>query len=219
MMRILSGDRNERGAALLLVIMLVLIMAAIGAAVAVASRTETLIAANFRQEREMLYAAEGAVALAVHDVASRADWNVVLSGGAVSSFTDGAAIGPRRLPGGDVVTLCCSAPSLTSEVQGRALGGRSWGSDTPLWQIFAWGRAADWLPAGRIDTAIYVVVWIADDQNDGDGNPGVDANGVVLLHGQALGPRGGRQVIDAVVGRQLPAPAPVRIISWREGRW
>ncbi len=218
-MRILSGDTNERGAALLLVIMLVLIMAAIGAAMAVASRTETLIAANFRQEREMLYAAEGAVALAVHDVASRADWNVVLSGGAVSSFTDGAAIGARRLPGGDVVTLCCSAPSLTSEVQGRALGGRSWGSDTPLWQIFAWGRAADWLPAGRIDTAIYVVVWIADDQNDGDGNPGVDANGVVLLHGQALGPRGGRQVIDAVVGRQLPAPAPVRIISWREGRW
>lgn len=210
---------SERGAALLLVIMLVLILAAIGAAVSVASRTETLIAASFRQEKEARHAAEGAVARAVHDIASAGDWGTVLSGSTPSSFTDGAAIGPRRLPGGDVVTLCCGSPSLTSQVQERALGGRNWGADTPLWQIFAWGKAADWLPAGRIDSALYVVVWVADDPEDGDGNPAVDANGVVLLHGQALGPRGGRQVIDAVIGRRSPAPAPVRIISWREGRW
>ena len=214
-----DGRSGERGAALLLVIMLVLVLAAIGAAVSVATRTETLIAANFRQERELLYAAEGAVALAVHDAASNPDWSLLVSGSAVSSFTDGAAIGARRLPGGDLVTLCCGPPSLTSDVQDRALGGRSWGADTPVWQLFAWGRAADWLPAGRIDSALYVVVWLADDPDDGDGNPAVDANGVVLLHGQALGPRGGRQVIDAVIGRGGPAPSPVRIISWREGRW
>jgi hypothetical protein len=117
------------------------------------------------------------------------------------------------------VTLCCGAPSLTSDVQERALGGRSWGADTPIWQIFAWGRAADWLPAGRIDSAVYVVVWIADDPEDGDGNPAVDANGMVLVHGQAIGPRGGRQVIDAAVARDAAAAAPVRITSWREGRW
>ena len=215
----IEGRIDERGAALLLVIMLVLVLAAIGAAVSVASRTETLIAANFRQERELLYGAEGAVAHAVHDAAIHPDWSLLVSGSVVSSFTDGAAIGARRLPGGDLVTLCCGPPSLTSDVQDRALGGRSWGADTPVWQLFAWGRAADWLPAGRIDSALYVVVWLADDQDDGDGNPAVDTNGVVLLHGQALGPRGGRQVIDAVIGRGASASSPVRIISWREGRW
>jgi hypothetical protein len=211
------GDEN--GAALLIVIMLVLVVGAIGAAVAVASRTETLIAANFRQGRETLYVAEGALARAVHDLGIQPDWNAVLAGGALSSFTDGAAIGPRTLPGGDIVTLCCGAPSLTSDVQARALGGRSWGADTPVWQMFAWGRAADWLPAGRVDSATYVAVWVADDAEDGDGNPAIDANGVVLLHGHALGPRGGRQVIDATIARERPAPAPVRISSWREGRW
>lgn len=218
-MRPSATRENERGAALLLVIMLVLILAAIGAAVSVASRTETLIAASFRQQWEALYAAEGAVARAVHDIASLGDWSTALSGSAPSSFTDGAAIGPRRLPGGDLVTLCCGPPSLTTDVQERALGGRSWGTDTPRWQMFAWGKAADWLPAGRVDSAVYVVVWVADDPEDGDGDPGTDTNGVVLLHGLALGPRGGRRVLDAVIGRESPAPSPVRIISWRQGRW
>lgn len=211
--------QDEQGTALLLVIALVLILAAIGAAVSVASRTETLIAANFRQERETLYAAEGAVAQAVLDVSSHPDWSLVLSGVVASSFTDGAAIGARQLPGGDVVTLCCSAPSLTASLQDRGLGGRSWGADTPQWQLFAWGRVADWLSPGRIDSALYVAVWVADDPEDGDGNPALDSNATVLLHGQALGPRGGRQVIDTLIRREAPHPAPVRIISWREGRW
>ncbi|MDQ3488437.1 MAG: hypothetical protein M3468_11985 [Acidobacteriota bacterium] len=213
------GWGNENGAALLLVIMLVLVLGAIGAAVSVATRTETLIAANFRQGRETLYVAEGALAQAVHDLATQPDWSTVLAGAALSTFTDGAATGQRTLPGGDIVTLCCGQPSLTSDVQERALGGRSWGADTPVWQMFAWGRAADWLPAGRIDSAMYVVVWVADDPEDGDGNAAIDSNGVVLLHGHALGPRGGRQVIDAAIGRDTSALAPVRIISWREGRW
>ena len=204
---------------MLLVIVLVLILAAIGAAVSVASRTETLIAANFRQERETLYAAEGAVAQAVLDMASHPDWSLVLSGVASSTFTDGAAIGPRRLPGGDVVNLCCTAPSLTTSVQDRAMGGRSWGADTPQWQMFAWGPVANWLPSGGIDSALYTVVWVADDPEDGDGNPAVDSNSMVLLHGRALGPLGGRQVIEAQIRREAPHPAPVRIISWREGRW
>ena len=211
--------RDERGTALLLVMVLVLVLGAVGAAVSIASRTETLIAANFRQERETLYAAEGAVARAIQDLASHPDWSLVLSGTVSGTSTDGAAIGPRRLPGGDVVTLCCTASSLTAGVQDRGLGGRSWGADTPQWQIFAWGPVADWLPARRIDSALYVVVWVADDPEDGDGNPAVDSNSIVLLHGQALGPLSGRRAIDALLRREAPHPAPVRIISWREGRW
>lgn len=216
--------RRERGAALLIVITLVLMLAAVGAAVSIASRTETLLAASFKQGREALYAAEGIVALSVRDLAGMADWSAALSGRAASSFTDGSALGARTLPGGDTVTLCCSRRSLTDEVQQRAHDGRSWGDNTPRWQIFAWGPASGWLATGRIDSAIYVVAWVADDPGDGDGDPAVDANGILALYGQALAPGGGRRVIDVLIGRE-PAgeegapPGPPRILSWREVRW
>lgn len=214
---------NQHGAALLIAITLVLFVIAIGAAVSVASRTEMLIAASFRESREMLYAAEGAAALAIRDLDATADWSAVLSGAVASSFTDGAAIGSRTLPGGATVVLCCGAGSLTSDVQQRAHGGRSWGADTPEWQIFAWGPAANWLPPGRLDTPLYVVVWVADDSGDGDGNPAADTNGVVELHAQALGVNAGRRVVEARVQRlaaaATPPPAGLRVVSWRELRW
>lgn len=216
--------RHERGAALLLAVILVLVVGALAAAVSITTRTETLISANFRQGRETLHAAEGALALAIRDLAGIPDWSAVLTGAAASSFTDGAAIGSRRTPGGDVVVLCCGAGSLTEGVQQRVHGTRSWGADTPDWQIFAWGPVAGWLPAGRIRAAIYVVVWVADDPGDGDGNPAADSNGMVHLHAQAIGPLGARRLVEALVQRQVigdgghPGPG-ARVLSWREVRW
>ena len=211
---------NDQGAALFMAIALLLLLTAIAGAVAVASRTEVLIVGNVRQGREMLYAAEGAAALVVRDLGLVADWNTVLTGAVASSFTDGAAIGSRTLPGGDTVVLCCGAASLTEEVQRRAHGGRSWGPDTPVWQIFAWGPVNGWLPAGRIDSPLYVVAWIADDPDDGDGNPLVDANGFLELHVHALGPRGGRRVVEAIVHRAAGgALADTKIRRWRDVRW
>lgn len=214
---------SERGAALLIALTLVLLVVAIGVAVSVASRTEMLIAASFRESREMLYAAEGAAALTIRDLDATADWSAVLSGATASSFTDGAAIGSRTLPGGTAVVLCCGAGTLTADVQQRAHAGRSWGADTPQWQIFAWGPVANWLPPGRLQTPQYLVVWVADDPGDGDGNPAADTNGVVELHAQALGVKAGRRVVEARVHR-LPAagtpPTPgLRVVSWRETRW
>jgi hypothetical protein len=218
-----SKTRDERGLALLLAILLVLMLVAIGGAVSIASRTETLIAANFRQSREALYAAEGAIALAVRDLGDAADWSAVLSGALASSFTDGAAIGSRTLPGGETVVLCCSRPSLTDDVQQRAHGGRSWGPDTPQWQLFAWGPSSGWLAPGRIDSAMYLVVWVADDTADGDGNPAADTNGILELHAHALGPNGGRRVVEVLVQRPPagggPQPPGLKILSWREMRW
>ena len=218
-----AAPLNERGTALLLAIALVLLLLALGAAVSIASRTETLIAANFRQGLEALYAAEGSVAHALRDLDAIADWSTVLSGAVASSFTDGAAIGSRTLPDGSMITLCCTQPSLTYEVQQRAHSGRSWAADTPQWQIFAWGPAAAWLP-GRLDTAVYVVVWVADDPDDGDGNPAADSNRIIELYAQALGPKGARRVVDVLIGRDPgseagSSPAGVRILSWREVRW
>ena len=215
--------RSERGTALLLALTLVALVAAIAAAVSIASRTEMLIAAGFRQSRETLYAAEGAVALAIRDLAAVPDWSAVLSGAVASSFTDGAAIGGRTLPGGEVVILCCGTASLTGEVQRRAHGGRDWGPDTPQWQIFGWGPVAGWLAPGRVDSATYVAVWVADDSADGDGNPAADANGVIELHAHAIAPGGGRRVVTALIyrpaaGSGSPSEA-LKVLSWRDVRW
>ena len=219
--RRMVGD--QRGTALVIAITLVLLVVAIGAAVAVTSRTETLIAANFRASREMLYAADGIVALATRDLDTASDWNAVLSGASASSFTDGASIGSRTLPGGTPVVLCCGPGSLAADVQLRAYGGRDWGADTPQWQLFAWGPSAWWLPAGRLETPVYVAIWVADDPEDGDGNPTTDANGRLLLHAQALGGRGGRRIVEVLVQRPvstgLPLPRGLRILSWHEVRW
>jgi hypothetical protein len=215
---------NARGTALLLVITLVLLIAAVGAAVSVAARTELLIAASFRQAHEALYAAEGALARAVRDLAALPDWSIVLSGAVTSPFTDGLATAPRTLPGGDTVTLCCGRPSLTDDVRQRALGGRRWGDDTPLWQIFSWGPVSGWSSVSGLDSPLYAVVWVADDPDDGDGDPAVDSNGILGLYAQALGPRGARQVLDALIQRapaagEDPPPSRVRILSWRQGQW
>jgi hypothetical protein len=218
------GVGNERGTALLLALMLVVLVGALVAGVSLTSRTEALIASSYRQGLEGLFVAEGAVERAVADLASIADWNTVLTGAVTSSFTDGAPFGTRTLPGGGSIVLCCGAGSLTADVQARAHGGASWDADTPQHQIFAWGPVSGWLAAGRITSPFYVVVWVADDPGDGDGIAAADKNGIVEIHAHAIGPLGARRVVHASVQRQTigedPVPGPgVRVLSWRELRW
>ena len=215
---------SERGTGLVLALLFVVLTAAVVAAVSIASRMESMIASHFRAGQEALYAAEGAISLAIRDLGAIADWDTVLTGATVGSQTHGASIGSRRLPGGDLVVLCCGPGSLTGEVQQRADWGRSWAGDTPQWVLFSWGPVAAWLPAGRIQSPVFVAVWISDDPGDGDGNPAADNNDVLQLHAHALGPAGGRRVVEAMVQRpsigQPAAPAPaVRVVRWREVRW
>ncbi len=215
---------NERGLGLVLALVFMVLISGIAAGVVIVSRTETLVAANFQKAREALFAAEGIVAQTVRDLAVSSDWDGVLSATVPSSSMDGAAIGSRTLPGGDVVTLCCGPGSLTRDVQSRADGGRLWGADTPQWTLFAWGPVTGWRPPGSLRSAFYIVAWVSDDPADGDGNPSADNNGVLRIHAQALGPGGARRIVEAVVQRPsigspaVPAPG-VRLVSWREVRW
>jgi hypothetical protein len=84
------------------------------------------------------------------------------------------------------------------------------------------------LPAGRIPSTAYVVLWIADDAEDADGDPLADSNDRLLLHAEAFGVRSARRRIEATVGREVrtdgtePNPPPggggteVRMITWRQ---
>ena len=218
------GVESEGGTALLTVLLILVLFGALAAAVTIASRTETLIAANFRQSRETLHVAEGAAALVTHEMAGLPDWTPVLSGAVVSNFTDGGPGGARRLPGGDWITLCCGPGSVADDVQQRAYGGAVWGADTPVWRLVAWGPATAWLGAGRIDSLVYVAVWVGDDPHDGDGNPAVDSNRTVAVHAQAFSTGGGRRVIESLMHRPAIAAtgapsAGVRNVVWREIRW
>lgn len=214
--------RNQDGAALLLALTIVLMLAAVGAAAALTARSETLIAANFRQGQEALYAAEGGLARAVQDLSPLADWTAVLAG-APSTFIDGAATGSKRLPGGETVVLCCGSGSLTGDLQQRGNGGGNWGANTPQWRLFAWGPASSWL-TGVSSSPFYVVTWVADDVSDGDGNPWVDSNGAVVIHALALGPARARRSIQATVQHARRADGTllgtgVTIASSRQSRW
>jgi hypothetical protein len=82
------------------------------------------------------------------------------------------------------------------------------------------------------DHDAYVLVWIADDAGDTDGNPLVDGSaddnpgrGIVQLTAHAYGAGGSRRVLEATVARRVqddgqepnPGVAP-RVIVWREVR-
>ena len=214
---------NESGSALLIAILLVLMLTAVASVVALNSRIETLVAANFRQGHEALFVARGGLARAIQDLSALADWTPVLSG-TPSTFTSGAATGSRQLPGGDVVILCCGPGTLTDALQQRANGGRSWGADTPVWQLYAWGAAADWLPAGRSTNPFYLAVWVADDVDDADGNPLVDSNGTIVVHALSLGPLTARRSVEATVQHQrrpdgTPLGSGAAIVTTHESRW
>ena len=214
---------RQRGSALLMAIIVVLMLAAIGAAATLTARMESLLTIGFNQSQEALLAADGGLARAVQDLSPLSDWSPVLSG-AASTFTDGSSTGSRRLPGGDVVVLCCGAGSLSDELQQRAFGGATRGANTPQWRLFAWGPVSSWIAGGRSSSAYYVAIWVADDVEDGDGVPLTDTNGRIVVHAIGLGPNHVQRSVQATVEHArdtngVPLSHGVSIVSRLESRW
>ena len=73
---------------------LVLLSALARRSTVVTTSTELRAAANYATSREAMYAAEGALEIAARELLAVADWNALLSSGALSSFVDGAPAGP-----------------------------------------------------------------------------------------------------------------------------
>ena len=186
MTRSISGS-GERGAALLLAIVLVTILGVLGSVIALTARTETLVSGRVEQVQALRYAADGAMALALADLGVT-DWNAAL-GGAPSTVTDGNPAVWRHIAGLDPIRLCCGADTVSAAVHQAANAGRGWGLDTPQWRLYVWGPVAGWLRAGDIRAAFYAGAWIADDPADGDGDPVTDTNGTIGVYA-AVGPSG-----------------------------
>jgi hypothetical protein len=194
---------DERGAALVIALMSMMLLTALAAAVVMVTNTETMISANHRNSQEALYAADAAVERIVQDLLMTPRWNDVLAGTVQSSFIDGSMSSPKTLPTGGTMLLTNALAQLQSDTDKLNL----WGANNPQWKLFAWGPLSDILGNSQIDSNIYVVVSVADDPADSidgktpDGNPLADSNGVLTLHAEALGAGGTRKVVEVTVAR------------------
>jgi hypothetical protein len=189
--------RDERGTALIIALMAMMLLTALGAAVVMVSSTETHISSNYRNGQEALYAADAAVERVVQDLLMIPRWNDILNGSAQSGFVDGSAAGQKTLPGGGVMTLSAATAALQAETDTL----NQWGANNPHWQLFAWGPLSDMLPNDVIDSPMYVALWVADDPAETDGNPAADSNGTLTLHAEAIGPSGSRKIVEVTVAR------------------
>ena len=71
---------TDRGVALLTALIVMAIVAAMGLGLALTTSLEPLAAANYEADRSARLAAEAGVAVAVHELAGIADWNLALAG-------------------------------------------------------------------------------------------------------------------------------------------
>ena len=245
-----GGDRSlrsENGIALIIALMAMLFMMALCGALMLSTSTETRIATSFRNRLEALYAADAGLERSLADLVAILDWDTILAGTAVSAFTDGAP-GARVLADGTTLNLneilalaSCQRPACTAAEYSNVTIERPWGANNPRWRLFAHGWLDDMSPS-RIVSPFYVVVMVADDQSENDGDPfrdGADArspgSGILALRAEALGPFGVRQAVELTVRRTTTGDlqggaaasenrdsgtgrAGVQILSWREVR-
>src|SRR5688572_22944355 len=98
--------RNERGISLIVALMSMMLLTALGLGLVMTTMSETMIAGNYRDSAEALYAADAGVERVMQDLLTVADWNRILSGNLQSSFTDGGPpTGSRALPDGSTIDL------------------------------------------------------------------------------------------------------------------
>jgi hypothetical protein len=219
---------EESGIALIIALMAMSLMMALGLALMLTTVTEGKISGNYREGAEALYAADAAVERVMQDILTVPNWDDILSGAQTSGFIDGVAAGERTLPDGSKLDLTqatnmmrCGKTTCSDADLVALTDDRPWGANNPKWQLYAYGPLDQMLPTGTINSRMYVVVWIADDPSENDGDPlhdgGVPAGcnpltdpscaagnmgrGVIAMMAQAFGPDGTSRTIEVTLGR------------------
>jgi hypothetical protein len=216
---------GERGTALLCVLMVTTVLATLSGALVLVAIAESMASANHGAAQQALYAAEAALEETRAELAS-ADWRSVPGLGISESLND-AAQAPRA-PHGAVLDLA----ALTSARQAESDAFFAPSADRPVWRLFGHGPFADLAPAGLTLPPAYLLVWVADDGGERDGDRGQDSNNVLVVRTEAYGVAGAHRAIEATLMLQtepagegeggVPVPLPgrrgVRIVSWKEVR-
>ncbi|MFL6280512.1 MAG: hypothetical protein ACJ731_10405 [Vicinamibacterales bacterium] len=217
-----SSPHGERGSVLLCALMVVALIATLGAALALVVSTESAVAGNYAGSQQGLYAAQAGIERAIGEIRRLPTWSALPAPSSTASsadFNDGEAM-PRG-PDGSTLNLA----QLTIQRQAESDAMRPTAPDRPVWRLYAHAPFAR-MAAAAGTAAPYVVVWLADDPDDLDGDPAVDTNDVVIIHAEAFGVRAGRHAIDVTIQREeamaggFPGVmrSDVRVIAWHEGR-
>jgi hypothetical protein len=208
--------RREDGIAMLVALMAMLLMSALGAALLLTTSSETTIAGNFREDGEALYAADAALERSIDDLLTVPDWNELLTGSARSAFIDGPPSGSRTLRDGSTIHLsqvlskanCQKLTPCSAAEMNAVTPERPWGWNNPRWQLYAYNNVSELLPTDSINSSYYVVVMIADDPSENDGNPLQDGAsqsnpgaGVIAMRAEAFGPKGAHKIIELTLAR------------------
>jgi len=224
-----AGIRGEQGTAILVAMMATLLMTALGAALVLATSSETIIAASFRDGLEGSYAADAALERAIGDLQAVADWNLVLAGAVQSAFVDGAPDGSRTLADGSTIDLvqllalanCAKPGGCTTADINQTTSRRPWALNNPRWLLYSYSPLAA-LTSGSINSPYYVAVMVADDPAENDHDPARDGvvscdgavpvlegdppapscnpgTGVLALRAEAFGPRGVHKIVEATI--------------------
>ena len=175
--------------ALVVTVMMSILLATLGSALALLAGMESRISGNYRAGSEALYAADAALELAVEELRSLPDWAPVLDGRAASWFVRGEASGTHHTAAG---------PIDLSEA-----------TNLPGWQLYARGDLRDFVGVEGLESANYVVVWITP-------VPTGEADRLAI-RAEAHGPAGVRRAVEVRVSREGPAPG-IRRLSWQEVR-
>ena len=207
--------RSERGVALIIALMAMMMMVALGTALMLTTTSESRITRNFRNGSEALYAADAVVERAMDDLLTIPDWNTLLSGASTSAFVDGAPNGTRTLADGQAINIGellnmanCQKTSACSGVDMDTVTvERPWGPNNPRWQLFAYGPLNTITATATVNSPFYVVVMVGDDPSENDADPLHDSvgnasgAGVLALRAEAFGPFGAHKVIEMTVAR------------------
>jgi hypothetical protein len=207
---------SERGVALILALMALLLLSAIGLALILLTSTEMLIASNFRDSQEASYTADAAAERGIDELLARPDWGAVLAGTERSTFVDGPPAGERAIPGGGVVNLgatvnranCGQAAGCSTAEMDAVTSDRPWGPNNPRYALFGYGPAGARAGTAGRAPRVYVVLMVADDPSENDGDPLRDGatednpgRGIITLRSEAFGASGAHTVLEATVRR------------------
>lgn len=210
---------GERGAALIVTMLALMLLSATGAALVLVTSADLLIAENQAASDEAFYAAEAAFERTVAELNTAPDFTAVLNGTVQSAFVDGSSSGVRTLAGGITVNLAevvnvanCARPgSCTGTTMNQLTRDRPWGSLNPRWRLFSHGPLDSGSGTPWSGMPVYSVSLIADDPSETDGDPQQDGvrtgaavnpgAGVLLIRAEGVGRRGARRVVEGTVVR------------------
>jgi hypothetical protein len=216
--------RGERGTALLCALVVTALLTTLGASVVVVVVGETLVAAHHRASQQGLYAADAGFERAVGELRSLSTWQGVPAPAGSSGspdFNDGAL----------VATLADRTPldlaQLTANRQRESDAFYPNTPDRPQWRLFGHASLARMIADDAGSAPPYVVVWVADDPDDRDGDPTRDSNDIVIVRSHAFGVGGAKRSVEATIVRRSALDgaagggatrSDVSVIAWREVR-